>query len=184
MLNHFGMVEKISSGNLITSKSSANPCKIGIIPGSSNDPSKRWALHNWISLIKRILVEPGEFEIFLYGSREDNLISAPIIEKVNSSKIFNLTGKTSLCDFASELKSCSLLIGNDSGGMHLANSLSIPVIFLYGPTNPLITGPFYDSAKSILQPVGCPPSGGYSISDISVDEVLAETRKQISSILH
>ena len=184
MLNHFGMVEKISSGNLITSKSSANPCKIGIIPGSSNDPSKRWALHNWISLIKRILAEPGEFEIFLYGSREDNLISAPIIEKVNSSKIFNLTGKTSLCDFASELKSCSLLIGNDSGGMHLANSLSIPVIFLYGPTNPLITGPFYDSAKSILQPVGCPSSGGYSISDISVDEVLAETRKQISSILH
>ena len=117
-------------------------------------------------------------------SQENNLRIFNFDKKSDSSKIFNLTGQTSLCDFASELKSCSLLIGNDSGGMHLANSLSIPVIFLYGPTNPLITGPFYDSAKSILQPVGCPPSGGYSISDISVDEVLAETRKQISSILH
>ena len=52
---------------------------------------------------------------------------------------------------------------NDTGGMHLANALGVPVIALFGPTNPVRTGPVFAAPVRILQPPGCPPTGGAAL---------------------
>jgi ADP-heptose:LPS heptosyltransferase len=51
-------------------------------------------------------------------------------------------------------------VSNDTGGMHLANALGVPLVALFGPTNPVRTGPVFDAPFIILQPPGCPPTGG------------------------
>jgi ADP-heptose:LPS heptosyltransferase len=56
--------------------------------------------------------------------------------------------------------------------MHLANALGVPLIGLFGPTNPIRTGPVYASAYRILQPPGCPPTGGGSLSDLPAEAVV------------
>jgi hypothetical protein len=48
--------------------------------------------------------------------------------------------------------------------MHLANALGVPVIGLFGPTNPIRTGPVFAAPYRILQPPGCPPTGGGSLA--------------------
>ncbi|MGB1745795.1 MAG: glycosyltransferase family 9 protein, partial [Limisphaerales bacterium] len=68
------------------------------------------------------------------------------------------TGQTNMRELAGELAACDLVVGNDTGGMHLANAVGTPVAVLFGPTNPLVTGPFFDAPR-----LNCPPEGGSSI---------------------
>ena len=62
---------------------------------------------------------------------------------------------------------------NDTGGMHLANALGVPLVALFGPTNPLRTGPVFAAPSRILQPPGCPPTGGAALAGLPPETVLA-----------
>ncbi|MCA1809712.1 MAG: glycosyltransferase family 9 protein, partial [Lentisphaerae bacterium] len=55
--------------------------------------------------------------------------------------VLNLAGRTSLTELAAVLSCCSLALTNDSGGMHLATALGIPVVAVFGVTDPCRTGP-------------------------------------------
>jgi ADP-heptose:LPS heptosyltransferase len=60
--------------------------------------------------------------------------------------------------------------------MHLANALGVPVIGLFGPTNPLRTGPVFSAPYRILQPPGCAPTGGGSLAALDPGAVAAAVR--------
>jgi lipopolysaccharide heptosyltransferase II len=83
----------------------------------------------------------------LVGGAEDHAYNDIIIENVkkragaNSFEIVNLTGNTGLACLCSILKQARLFVGIDSGIMHLASSLDIPVVGLFGPTDPKYVGP-------------------------------------------
>jgi ADP-heptose:LPS heptosyltransferase len=64
--------------------------------------------------------------------------------------------------------------------MHLANALDVPLIALFGPTNPVRTGPVFNGTHTLLQPPGCPATGGGALADLSPDAVIAEVRRQTS----
>ena len=57
------------------------------------------------------------------------------------SAIFNLAGKTSLRELMALLKSCRVLLTNDTGPMHVAAALGTPVVVPFGSTSPELTGP-------------------------------------------
>jgi heptosyltransferase II len=61
--------------------------------------------------------------------------------------------------------------------MHLANALGVPLIALFGPTNPVRTGPVFSSPAEILQPPGCPPTGGGNLADLAPAAVLEAVRR-------
>jgi ADP-heptose:LPS heptosyltransferase len=60
--------------------------------------------------------------------------------------------------------------------MHLANALGVPVIGLFGPTNPVRTGPLFASPYRVLQPPGCPPTGGAALADLVPEAVISAVR--------
>ena len=66
----------------------------------------------------------------------------------NIRPIINLAGKVGLRDLCYVLKNASLFVGVDSGIMHLASSLDIPVVGIFGPTDPFYVGP--QNTKSLL----------------------------------
>ena len=82
---------------------------------------------------------------------------------------------------AKELAVCRLVVGNDTGGMHLANAVGTPVAVLFGPTNPLVIGPFFEAPKVCLQPEGCSPGGGHSIQLLQPDVVVARLVKYLET---
>ena len=173
-LRHFGLDAPLDCApfprpSLAGAPEDAAGGPIGLIPGSENDPSKRWPVGHWRRLIEAF---PAE-RFVLLGTPGDAAIAAAIAAGLDPARVSNLAGATSLAEFANALMGCRLLVANDTGGMHLANALGVPLIGLFGPTNPIRTGPVYASAYRILQPPGCPPTGGGSLSDLPAEAVVA-----------
>lgn len=88
----------------------------------------------------RLLCENSDFQpVILWGPREK--MSAERIVN-NSSGSACLAPPTSLTQLTAFLQQCSAYVGGDTGPSHLSASLGIPVVYLFGPTDPLRNGPF------------------------------------------
>lgn len=149
---------------------------IGLICGSENTPAKRWPVEHWRALIAAL----PEQRFALFGTPNDRAITDAVAAGFGE-RVENLAGRTGLVEFAERLRSCALLVANDTGGMHLANALGVPVIGLFGPTNPVRTGPVFAAPARLLQPTGCPPSGGGSLADLRPETVVAAVREQLQT---
>jgi ADP-heptose:LPS heptosyltransferase/lauroyl/myristoyl acyltransferase len=149
---------------------------IGLIPGSENTPAKRWPVAHWRTLIEAFPAE--RFAVF--GTSGDAPIGAAVAHGF-ASRVENLAGRTDLPAFAARLRTCRVLVTNDTGGMHLANALGVPVIALFGPTNPTRTRPVFAAPVQLLQPPGCPPTGGASLEELDPATVVAALRTALAS---
>lgn len=149
---------------------------IGLIAGSENNPEKRWPVAHWRQLIEAL---PGE-QFVLLGTPNDRAITDTVAAGFGE-RVQNLAGKTSLLEFAATLQSCRLLVTNDTGGMHLANALGVPLLGLFGPTNPVRTGPVFAAPHQILQPPGCAPTGGGSLADLAPATVVDAVRSSLGT---
>jgi len=172
-LRHFGLDAQPDSSPFASADTGDRRTgPIGLIAGSENDPSKRWPTEHWRSLISAF---PSE-RFVLLGTAGDARITSVVAAGLDTGRVTDLAGKTSLTQFARTLSSLRLLVANDTGGMHLANALGVPVVGLFGPTNPLRTGPVYSSPYRILQPPGCPPAGGSPLAGLAPETVAAAVR--------
>lgn len=156
------------------------PPTIGLICGTENNPEKRWPIANWRELIELILQNHPEYKIHLYGTAKDKEITSQVANGFDDNAVLDLAGRTDLIKFAEGLARCEMVICNDTGGMHLANALATPVIGIFGPTNPIRTGPIFEGEKIILQPHGCPATGGATIEGVTVTQVYQALETLIS----
>ncbi len=128
--------------------------KIGIHPGAAYGKTKMWPVENYVELIKLLLKE-YDATIYLIGSKNELNTSIKIKKKVDEVEI--ITGKTTIYELVGVIKNFDLFISNDSGPMHLAASLSIPQIGIFGSTDPVITSPLNEKAKIIKGITDCSP---------------------------
>ena len=177
-LRHFGLAVAPERTPLSTlhAQPSTRP-SIGLIPGSENTPSKRWPVAHWRALIAGL---PGE-SFVLFGTARDAAITAEIAAGFDAARVTDLAGRTDLPTYVARLRASRLLVTNDTGGMHLANALGVPLIALFGPTNPVRTGPVFAAPAHILQPPGCPPTGGADLRDLAPATVIAAVRTAFDS---
>ena len=144
----------------------------GLICGAGNHPEKCWPVDYWIECVASLMDLYPDSNICLFGTKPDLPVSRQIIEHFEPGSIHDFTGSTNLMQFVMALKSCSVVISNDCGGVHVANALGIPTIGLYGVTNPVLTKPVFESPVHIVQPSDCPKYGGTSSSLICLSQVL------------
>ena len=113
--------------------------RIGLCPGAEYGSAKRWPVERYRSVMERISRD-HDITWVIVGTIKDGLFGAELVRDF-SGKVENLCGKTSLSELISELKGFQLLLTNDTGTMHLADFLGIPVVALFGSTEPDLTGP-------------------------------------------
>ena len=157
MLQYFGLDQELNLSPIVL-PAEKNPAKIGIMPGSANNPSKCWPLENWKDLIKSIQSNNKEVQINVFGASAEASLANSIASEFSESKVVNRCGKTNLWQLAQELSTCIWVTGNDSGGMHLSNSLGVPSIVLFGPTQSTCTKPIFDSPLTILEDAFASPT--------------------------
>jgi len=116
---------------------------------------KRWPISSYAALINQ-LIQELKAGIIILGSKEDILLAEEISSLV-SGRPAVAAGKTSLKTLTALLEWVDLLVTNDSGPMHIAAALRTPVIALFGPTNPGLTGPYGDGHIVIRKEIGCSP---------------------------
>ena len=131
---------------------------IAVHPGSSN-PAKMWPADMYAGLIKRVKMELG-CEIAVLGSEEEKLIAESVIGAAGI-KAHDLTGKFDLKELAAFIGKCGLFIGNDTGPMHMAAALGIPVIAIFGRNIPGVSprrwGPWGENNVVFHENPGCDP---------------------------
>ncbi len=165
---HFGLLEDIDYKTY--SVPVRDGSSVGLICGSANAPEKRWPIEHWQQLLKQLVLITDR--IVLLGTLDDELLCAKIAHAVNHhAKVVNLAGKTSLAELVDVMRQQRVIIGNDTGGLHLANMMGVNTIGLYGPTNPVRTKPIHNAPLTIVQPEK--NSGQAAMDNISVDSVLA-----------
>ncbi len=131
----------------VAQKRQDNPIAI-LLPGA-RWPNKRWPIQHFCELARQLTqVEPG-LRLVVLGSRED-LELGQAIHAAAPAAVWNLAGQTGLLEMVEWIRQASVVVSNDTGPMHVAAALGIPVVALFGPTNPDRTGP-YTSHKDILR---------------------------------
>jgi lipopolysaccharide heptosyltransferase II len=179
MLQRYGLVESLDTSPLPREESVRARPQVAMICGTENAPEKRWPMSHWRALVGQLLATVPEVEIVLFGTPADRVITDQVADGFPGGAIQNLAGKTDLAAFFDGLKQCNVVVCNDTGGMHLANMLGTPVVVVFGPTNPVRTGPIFDAPKHILQPEGCPATGGMPIEGVSAERVLEAVRPYV-----
>lgn len=128
---------------------------IGVNPGAYFGPAKRWTTDGYAALADR-LIEELAAEIVIFGSKGEQRIAAEIAGKMRHRPTI-LSGKTDLPTLLGTMARCRLIISNDSGPMHLAAALGLPLVAVFGSTDEVATGPFSETATVIHKHVECSP---------------------------
>ncbi len=97
--------------------------------------SKNWPAKHWISLINKLL-ENSDFSVLILGEGSSRL-NLPVSERLH-----DLRGKTNLQHLVSFIAQTELVVGGDSGIIHLASGMGRKTLGLFGPTSPKRTGPW------------------------------------------
>jgi heptosyltransferase-1 len=144
--------------------------------------SKIWPSINFYNLAKDLFANFGYLPI-LVGSKGD-LQKAKEIIALGNSPLINFVGETSLKEFKNLCFNAKFAVACDSGPMHIACAVGLPVISLWGPTSPIRSKPYSNSKFIIQSPIGCrecyqrkcPGLDGICLSDIGPEVVLAMSK--------
>ncbi len=132
-----------------------NAWRCAIAPGASYGAAKCWPPERFALLADRLISECGADVIF-FGTPNEKEIAARIRSTMKAGAI-SLVGETSMRDLPALFASCSVFIGNDSGPMHVAAAAGLPVIGIFGSTDPEGTAPVTEQFMLIREAVSCSP---------------------------
>jgi heptosyltransferase-2 len=109
------------------------PSPYVVVAPSASFFYKRWPIDYFVELTKSLLQKTKLNVVILAGPSDD---FCQKFNDINDSRLFNLQGKTSLQESMSVLAHGKLCIGNDSGMNHIAEAYGVPVVTIFGPTDP------------------------------------------------
>ena len=128
---------------------------IGLCPGAEYGPAKRWLPERFAEAATKISTQSSAQWILL-GTKNDAAIGEQIAAAIGDHCV-NRIGQTTLDQLIDELRRCSLLLTNDTGTMHLAALLGVPVVAVFGSTEPRLTGPLGNGHIILRHHVECSP---------------------------
>ena len=131
------------------------PVKVGLCPGAEYGPAKRWLPERFAEAALAIAAQ-RPVQWVLFGTAADSEPGAAI-EKALGTQCVNRIGQTTLDELIAELGECVLLLTNDTGTMHLASLIGVPVVAIFGSTEPRLTGPLGKGHHVIRHQVECSP---------------------------
>jgi ADP-heptose:LPS heptosyltransferase len=127
------------------------------------DDKKLWSIDAYIALGNALTQAIPNLRIAITGTSNESFL-AKKFEK-NVANTINLVGKTTVSDLRALMQRADLFIAHDCGVFHIASASDVPIVGLYGPTNPVATGPYPPKPQHILIKKG-------EMADISVEEVV------------
>ena len=134
---------------------STDRIRIGVCPGAEYGPAKRWPADSFATVIQEVTARTAA-EWVIFGVEKDASIAEEIATKCGVP-VDNRVAKTGVKELMEELAGCDLLLTNDTGTMHLAALLSVPVVAVFGSTEPALTGPLGSHHRVLRHHVECSP---------------------------
>jgi heptosyltransferase-2 len=155
---------------------------IGINPGAAYGSAKCWLPERFRSLAEQLLSEGNDLVFF------GDTATAPLVKEICRNlpqRAMDLSGATSLRELMAAIELCDLLVTNDSGPMHIAAALGVPVVALFGSTDDRATGPYGQAEGVIHKRPRCSPCFQRKcpidfrcMKEITVEEVVKKVRER------
>lgn len=159
---------------------------IGINPGAAYGSAKCWPPERFHELTEKLIQNP-DFYVMFFGDPT----GTPLVNEICKnfpSRVINMAGKTTLRELLALINACTVFLTNDSGPMHIAAALQVPLVALFGSTSEIKTGP-YGSGHVIHKHVECSPCykrvcpiDFRCMKRIETDEVYNALLKQINAL--
>lgn len=128
----------------------------GVNPGSVM-LSKRWPLERFRELCRR-LVSTYHAQLVLVGSKDDRPLGDELLRgEPYAGRVLRTEGQTTLVQLGALVGECAVMIGGDSGPVHLAAAAGTPVVALFGPSDPERVGPRGGRHRIVRASVPCAP---------------------------
>jgi len=115
-------------------------------------PTKRWLAERWVDLLQTLRLE-GAYPMLLWGNRPENEVARAVAGQTGTPLVPDL----SVREVLALLRMTSLLVSGDTFALQAACALRVPVVGLFGPTNPRRNGPFAATDRSVAGTVTCGP---------------------------
>ena len=122
---------------------------------ATNWATKRWPIEYFAALVQPLAERFGMRTVIAGG--EDAMEMVDDIREISGPRVFSVAGKTTLPQLVTLLEGASVVIANDSGPMHIASALNRPLVTIFGPTNPVRTGPFRRIETVVRLDIVCSP---------------------------
>lgn len=119
-------------------------------------PGARWKTKRWPPKKFGELSSILPLNTVVVGSKGDINIASEVVA-LSKGKAVSLAGKTDLKELIEVIRGARFFVSNDSGPMHIAAALGIPVFAIFGPTDPLRTGPYGQKHTVIREDIRCAP---------------------------
>ncbi len=140
---------------LLEAGARANAPRVAVGAGASYGSAKCWPPERFAKALNDFLSR-RDADVILFGTTAEAAVSCAIASELGRAPI-DLVGKTSIAELPGLLSQCHLFLGNDSGAMHVAAAVGLPVVAVFGPTDPSGTAPVTARATIVQQKPYCSP---------------------------
>ncbi len=130
---------------------SPGPGTYAVMSPGARKPVNRWPADRFGQLAAMLPLKS-----IVVGSRGDIKLAESVV-RASKGKALSIAGKTDLRGLIGVIRGARLMVTNDTGPMHIAAAVGVPVFALFGPANPVRTGPYGDGHTVIRKKIECSP---------------------------
>ena len=159
--------------------------RIALAPGAAYGSAKCWLPSRFAQLCDRLIAD-FDADVIIFGAASEAEIAERIAGAMRHKPVV-LAGQTRIGDLAALLAACQLFVGNDSGAMHVAAAVGLPVVAVFGPTDPEGTAPMTPQRVLVQHRVSCSPCflrhcpvDHRCMTRVPVDDVYAAARQWLA----
>ena len=128
---------------------------VGLSPGAIYGPAKRWPGERFASIGDQAVKRWGA-KVLIFGSKGEQGVCRDVVQSMKEDAL-DLSGKTSIDEALALIKKCNFFVTNDSGLMHAAAALDVPLVAVFGSTDAVATGPRGKKSRVVQHDTDCAP---------------------------
>jgi heptosyltransferase-2 len=129
--------------------------RIALAPGAAFGRAKCWLPQRFSAVADRMIAASGA-NVIIFGAAAESGMAVRIASGMRHAPV-NLAGQTSIAEMPALLSACDVFLGNDSGAMHVAAAAGLPIVAIFGPTDPAGTAPLTSRKTVVREQVFCSP---------------------------
>ncbi len=148
----------------------AGTVAVALLPGAARGPSKRWPAAHFIRAASAVAARRGDVRFLVCGTAAESAVCRDVAKALEPRAV-DLAGQTDLPRLSALLALCRTVCCNDSGGMHLAAAVGIPVVAVFGLTDPGRTGPLGPGHRILTR------------ADVAHDSAIARDSRAAAEVL-
>lgn len=152
--------KEIKHGRELVKALSKRTVKVGVHTGTSSfkgHTQRRWSEKNFLELINSL----PDIDFFLFGTIEEKQENEFIFNNAKYNNVILIQNKP-IREVVSVISHLNAFISNDSGLMHIASATGIPIVAIFGPTNPVWVRPWKVKYRVVRIELPCSPCFYYS----------------------